>query len=276
MAYQPFLPRPKSLLGMVHVGGFPGTPRASQAIGDIVGRAQDDAASLAEAGFDGLIVENMHDVPYVHGRQGPEIVAGMTRSVLGVMEASPGLAVGVQVLSGGNHEALAIAQATGAGFIRCENFVFAHVADEGLLERAEAGPLLRYRKAIGAEQVSILADVKKKHASHALTSDVTLDEAVRAAAYFGADGVVVTGTATGLAADPEHVRAAALASELPVVVGSGVTTENVEAMLAHADAVIVGSSIKHDGHWTNAVDPERAKAFVERSRASHPGENPRP
>lgn len=50
----------------------------------------------------------------------------------------------------------------GLDFIRAEGFVFAHVADEGLLN-AGAGDLLRYRKQIGAEHVQIFTDIKKKH-----------------------------------------------------------------------------------------------------------------
>src|SRR6185436_20680227 len=130
-----------------------------------------------DAGFDALMIENMHDRPYVQGAHGPETVAIMTRVGLAVREAAPGLPLGVQILSGGNREALAVALAVGGGFIRCENFVFAHVADEGLLERAEAGPLLRYRKSIGAEHIKVLADIRKKHASHAITADVTVEAA---------------------------------------------------------------------------------------------------
>lgn len=67
-----------------------------------------------------------------------------------------------QILAGGNQEALAVSKACGLQFIRAECFVFSHIADEGLMN-ACAGPLLRYRKAIDAEEVLIFTDVKKKH-----------------------------------------------------------------------------------------------------------------
>src|SRR6185295_17642379 len=107
------------------------------------------------------------------------------------------LPLGVQVLAGANKEALAVAHAAGCQFIRAEGFVFAHVADEGLMPEADAGSLLRYRRAIGAEHIAVLADIKKKHSSHAITADVDLAETAKAAEFFGAEGVVVTGTATG-------------------------------------------------------------------------------
>jgi predicted TIM-barrel enzyme len=52
-----------------------------------------------------------------------------------------------------------------------KGFVFAHVADEGIIE-SSAGRLLRYRKAIGADAVRVFVDIKKKHSAHAITSDV--------------------------------------------------------------------------------------------------------
>ena len=64
--------------------------------------------------------------------------------------------------------------------------MFAAVADEGLLPDADAGPLLRYRKQIGAERVKILADIKKKHSAHALTADIEVGEMAKAAEFFGA------------------------------------------------------------------------------------------
>lgn len=47
-------------------------------------------------------------------------------------------------------------------FVRCEGFVFSHVADEGIID-GSAGELLRYRKFIDAEDIQIFTDIKKKH-----------------------------------------------------------------------------------------------------------------
>ena len=71
------------------------------------------------------------------------------------------------MLAGGNKEALAIAQSSNLDFIRCEGFVFGHIADEGYMDSC-AGSLLRYRKSIGAECVQIYCDIKKKHRFWAL------------------------------------------------------------------------------------------------------------
>ncbi|MEO1008916.1 MAG: BtpA/SgcQ family protein [Planctomycetota bacterium] len=266
-ASEPAWSPPGPLLGMVHVGPLSSAARAGPPLGDQVDAAVRDARTLADAGFDAVIVENMHDTPYVHGRQDPAVVASMTRLVGAVVEAA-GVPAGVQILSGGNREAIAVAAATGANFVRCENFAYAHVADEGLLAQAEAGPLLRYRRRIGAESVAVLADVKKKHASHALTGDLTLADACRGTRFFGADAIVVTGSATGERTDPGDVRAAREAVDGPVLVGSGASPEDAAALLQHADALIVGSWVKVDGRWHNPVDAGRARRMVEAVRNS--------
>ena len=251
----------RSLIGMVHVGAMPGTPKASATVDELVRHAVDESIILREAGFDAVIVENMHDRPYVQGRQGPEVTAAMTRVAHEVRRAC-GLPMGLQILSGGNTEALAVALAVGASFIRCENFVFSHVADEGLLLKAEAGELLRYRRAIGAERIGVFADLKKKHASHSITADVSLAEAAAAAEFFGADGVIVTGEWTGTPTNPGHVKEVRGATGLPVLVGSGVTPAQVGPLFATADALIVGSFIKREGVWSNPTDPARCRELV--------------
>lgn len=253
--------RDKALVGMVHLAALPGTPRASLSAESIANQAVHEARVLREAGFDAVIFENMHDAPYVWGGLGPEITATMTRAVI-EGAASFGGPTGVQVLSGGHLEALAIAAATGSRFIRCENFVFAHVADEGIAGKAVAGELLRERRRTGAEGVAVLADLKKKHASHALTGDISLIEAAEAAVFFGADGLIVTGTATGKPAKVSDVAEVRGACGLPVLVGSGVTPESAPALLEHADALIVGSWYKRGGHWAQGPDPARAEALA--------------
>jgi len=141
-----------------------------------------------------------------------------------------------------------------------EGFVFAHVADEGLIE-STAGELLRYRRAIGAGNIRVFADIKKKHSAHAITADVDLGATAHAAEFFLADGVIVSGAATGSPTDPDDVRAASQAVTIPTLVGSGVTPENL-AGFAAADGLIVGSSVKEGGLWSNRLDEERMRSVV--------------
>jgi membrane complex biogenesis BtpA family protein len=170
------------------------------------------------------------------------------------------LPLGIQILAGANSAALAVALVCGAQFVRVEGFVFAHVADEGLIE-SSAGALLRYRRAIGANHIRVFGDVKKKHAAHTITSDVDIVETARAAEFFLADGVIVSGPSTGLPAEAREVNAVGRAVGIPTLVGSGITADNISEY-PHADAFIVGSSIKKHGLWSNPVDAERAQQLV--------------
>ena len=85
----------KPVIGVIHVGALPGTPRSSQGVAELVASAKDEARVYRECGVDGLIIENMHDVPYLRGEVGPEIVAAMTAIAVEV-KAECRLPVGVQ------------------------------------------------------------------------------------------------------------------------------------------------------------------------------------
>ncbi|GAB1351928.1 MAG TPA: BtpA/SgcQ family protein [Candidatus Rifleibacterium sp.] len=250
-----------ALFGMVHVKALPGTPFNTDEMDKIVEIAVAEAEQFQIAGFDGIILENMHDRPYLKCEVGPEIVAGMTRVACEVKRrVGATFPVGIQILAGANIEALAVALISGCEFIRAEGCVFGHVADEGWIE-ACAGKLLRERARIGAGRVRIWTDIQKKHSAHAVTSDISLEDWVHGAEFFGIDGVIVTGSATGKAASKDEVKRAKKAGRVPVIVGSGITPANAKDYTA-ADAWIIGSSIKYDGYWENPLDPDRLKEMV--------------
>ena len=100
------------------------------------------------------------------------------------------------------------------------------------------------------------------------TGDLSISELVSGTAFCGADAVIITGSATGEPVRNDDLREARTAGELPVIVGSGATAESLPGLLQDADAVIVGSWIKHDGDWRKPVDPARALAFTQ-ARNSH-------
>jgi membrane complex biogenesis BtpA family protein len=250
---------PRALVGMLHVGALPGTPAACHSIDQLIEQAVAEARIYRDAGFTALALENMHDRPYLKGGVGPEVTAAMT-AIAREVKRETGLVLGIQVLAAANREAVAVALACGAEFVRVEGFVFAHVADEGVIESC-AGELLRYRRAIGAQRVLVLADIKKKHGAHAITGDVSLAETARAAELFLADGVIVTGAASGEEASPEDVQSAARAVRLPVLVGSGISARNL-GRYAGAHGFIVGSSLKQGGIWSNPLDRSAVEAMA--------------
>ena len=253
--------RPKTLIGMIHVRALPGTPRHTGGIAPILDHALAEAETYRACGIHALMVENMHDIPYVQ-HPGPEIATAMAVVAREVKRAHPQIPLGLQILAGANNEALSAALAAGADFIRAEAFVFGHVADEGYMDSC-AGTLLRHRKAIGAEHIAIFTDIKKKHSAHALTADVDIVQTAHAAEYFLSDGLILTGAATGEAASADELRAVYAATQLPVLVGSGITADNLKTYLPLADAFIVGSHFKQDGHWANPLDPARIRRLLD-------------
>jgi len=250
---------PRPVIAMIHVGALPGTPAHERSLGEIEAQAVREARLLSVAGVHGLLLENMHDTPYLRGRVGPEIVASLAIIARAVKEASR-LPCGVQVLAGANLDALAVAHAAGLDFIRAEGFAFAHVADEGIIQ-SSAAELLRYRRLLGAERVRVWADVKKKHSSHALTADVGIGETAHAAEFLRADAVIVTGVVTGDAPKRGDLTEVKRYTRLPVFLGSGVTARNVGSF-STADGFIVGSEFKVGGHWAGKVEPRRVERFM--------------
>ena len=252
----------KLVIGMIHLDALPGTPKYSGNVNKIIENAIAEAELYKNAGLKGIMIENMHDVPYLNNSSGPEITSTMA-IVAYAIKKKTNLIVGIQVLASANKEAIAIAHSANIDFIRAEGFVFAHVADEGTTE-ANAGKILRYRKQIGADNVMIFTDVKKKHSSHSITSDVSIVETAKAAEFFLSDGIIVTGSSTGAEADISELSDVKQNSKLPIIIGSGVTAENIDKYYNLADVFIIGSYFKIDGNWENGIDVKRVETFLKK------------
>ncbi|XP_075230052.1 uncharacterized protein F13E9.13, mitochondrial [Lycorma delicatula] len=263
--FQQLFPKKKCIIiGMIHIGALPGTPCYKGSVEKLIEKACSEAEVYKKCSVDAVLLENMHDIPYMQPPFiGPEITSSMTKvcsTVRNILQKD--IKCGVQVLAGGNKEAIAVAQSSGLDFVRIEGFVFSHIADEGFTNSC-AGELLRYRKTIGAENILIFTDVKKKHSAHALTNDISLEETAHAAEFFLSDGVIVTGTATGKPADVAEVNAVKKSVNIPVLVGSGVTIDNVNEYLG-ADGLIIGTYFKKHERWENEVCETRVKDFMEK------------
>jgi membrane complex biogenesis BtpA family protein len=254
--------KPRAIIGVVHACPLPGAPGYDGApIEEIYIRAIADAKCFAAAGFDGLIVENHGDIPFLK----PEDIGPETAAVMAVMaervRRDVRLPVGINVLANGAIPAIAVAKAAGATFVRVNQWANAYVANEGIIE-GPAAKAMRYRSWLRAQDVRIFADVHVKHGAHAITADRSITELTRDAEFFDADVVIATGQRTGDAATVEEIRAIKAATALPVIVGSGVAVDNVDEILRLADGVIIASSLKRDGVWWNEVDPNRVAAFM--------------
>lgn len=250
----------KFLAAMIAVLPLPGAPRYAGDDDQIVAQALSDLRHYLEAGVDAIVLENSHDLPYVKAPLPPRAVELMKRAAQEVRKGFDG-PIGIQMLEAANETALEIAHAAGLDFLRVEGYVFAHVGGAGLIEGC-AGKLLRQRKELGCEHVKIFGDVKKKHCSHALTSDLDILDEIKQAEFFLVDGVIVTGARTTEPPAAAELRRVKKHARVPVIIGSGMTPENIKRYFPLADGFIVGSTFREAGQFLGSLERKRLDAFM--------------
>ncbi len=249
----------KPVIGMLHAPALPGAPGFEGDWAHVRARVLADAEALAEGGVDGFLLENFGDTPYYPRRVPPHTVAFLT--VLGSeVKRSFAKPLGINVLRNDARSALAIATAIGAEFIRVNVYTGVRVTDQGVIAGV-AHLLLRDRQMLGSS-VKVFADVAVKHSVPLVPRDLS-QEIMEAIERGRADAIILSGAMTGWETPLELIREAkAFARDTPVLVGSGVTVENVARVLEEADGVIVGTFFKQDGVVHRPVDRERVKAFM--------------
>lgn len=261
---------PAGLIGVIHLPAMPGDPAHGDAVAPgggfegVIAHARRDADALAAGGITSVVVENFGSRPFPKGTAGDPIPPHQVAAIAVIArELRPRFAaIGINCLRNDVVSALGIAAATGSDFVRVNVHVGAYVTDQGVIE-GEAARSLRYRASLGARSIAICADVLVKHATP--LAPLEPERATKDTLERGmADAVVVTGAATGAAADRallERVRRAA--GERRVILGSGVTPDNASSLLPLADAAIVGTWTKQGGDVRAPVDRDRVRQLVE-------------
>ncbi|MDZ4805157.1 MAG: BtpA/SgcQ family protein, partial [Candidatus Eisenbacteria bacterium] len=264
----------KPVIGVVHLKPLPGSPGYDGSFLALLDHALTDARAIEAGGASGLIVENFGDAPYFPDQVPPETIAAMTRLVTEVRKAVR-IPVGVNVLRNDARGGVAVAAATGAGFVRVNVHTGVMVTDQGLIA-GRAWESVRLREVLRSRTL-LFADIRVKHAVPLAQFDLVA-EADDLLSRGRADALIITGASTGSPADLAQVQALKEAfPDVAVMVGSGVDADNAEAVLQVADGCIIGTSIKFDGRVENAVDPERlagitrvAGRLFPREASAHP------
>jgi len=251
----------KPIIGMVHLWPLPGAPGyTGYGIKTITENARRDAAALLDGGVDGLIVENMWDLPYYVGMD-VQLEAVTAQAVVASQIAEMvDVPVGVNVIHNGWQAELAIAVAAGLDFIRVCILTGARLWDTGDLDAGCAANLLRRRKELGAEHLKLFADVDKKHSVPFPGLD--LETHIEWTEFYRADALIISGRMTGDAPPLAKVRRAKELATRPILMGSGTTAENIGDFLEFADGAIVGSSLKVEGLAENPVDLARVRRYM--------------
>lgn len=255
----------RGFIGVVHVPAMPGDPGHSEGgFEAAITHALEDSKALANGGVDGIIVENFGSSPFHKGTHAdpipPHQVAALTLIAYETKKRYA-LPVGVNCLRNDARAAIGIAAAAGLDFIRVNIHTGAYVTDQGLIE-GEAQQTLRYREMLGGREILILADVLVKHASP--LAPLSIDSAVKEAFGRGhADAIIITGEATGAQVDVDTlVGLQASQRDVPLLIGSGLTPQNVEHLAPLVDGAIVGSWLKKDGVLSAPVDESRVSTMA--------------
>jgi membrane complex biogenesis BtpA family protein len=185
--------------------------------------------------------------------------------VIGRVRDEISLPFGVNVLWD-PRSTMALAAATGARFVR-EIFTGTYASDMGPWN-PDAGAALRYARRLGVADVVKLYNVSAEFA-YSLDGRSLPDRARSAVVSSIPDAVLVSGAITGEPAalsDLEAVKR--VLPSTPVLANTGVRHETVAEVLSVADGVIVGSALKYGGDTWAMVDPDRARDFMDRVRAT--------
>jgi len=255
----------KPVIAMVHLGALPGAPLYDGQAGleGIVAAAKADLDALQAAGVDAVMFGNENDRPYEFDVDRASLAT--MAYVIGKLRDDISVPFGVNVLWDPT-STIALAAATGAAFCR-EIFTGTYASDMGSWT-PDAGAAMRYRDRLGRSDCLMLYNVSAEFAD-SLDRRPLADRARSAVFSSIPDAVLVSGAITGEAARMEDLEAVkAVLPETPVLANTGVKHDTVADVLRIADGCIVGSSLKVDGDTWNAVDPDRARDFMDRARAA--------
>jgi membrane complex biogenesis BtpA family protein len=260
MPYDPFS-RSKPIIAMAHLGPLPGAPGYDRdgGIDALIAAAATDLENLQAGGVDAILFGNEGDRPYVL-QAPPEGLVAMG-AIVAALKPMLKVPFGVNYLWD-PYATVALAVATGAAFAR-EVFTGVYAADMGLWQPDGAGAV-RLRERLGRPDLKLLFNVNAEFAAPLDTRPI--ERRAQSAVFSSlADVVCVSGPLTGQPVDQsdlEKVRAAV--PNTPVFANTGVTVDNVAAILAVADGCVVGTHFKVDGNTWNAVDRDRVKRFMDR------------
>jgi len=256
----------RPVIGMLHAPPLPGSPGFQGDFKSVRETVLRDAEALVAGGVDGLMLENYGDTPFYPGRV-PAVTVAALAALATELRTQSDIPLGINVLRNDGVSAIGIAAACGASFVRINVLCGARVADQGLIQGI-AHDVLRERVHLRATSIKIWADVDVKH-SAALAIRPLADEVHDLIERGHADAVIVSGVATGKPTDLQTLREVKAAAEAtPVIVGSGVSVDQIPQLASSANAFIVGTSLKREGNASQPVEMARVKQLVAAARAT--------
>jgi hypothetical protein len=258
----------KPVIGMLHLQALPGAPNNNETINEILELAEKDFQALIDGGVNGILIENYNDYPFYPNKVEPLTIASMA-ILVNQLSKKTKKPVGVNILRNDCIGALSVASITGASFIRCNFLVGAYVTDQGIINGC-AHELMRLRNSLTTlittdMKINVFADIHCKHASP-LSSRSLTEECKDAFSRGMADAVIITGPRTGTAPILKKLKELNKQNLEPLIIGSGVSNENIEKLLPLADGAIIGTAFKKNGDIKNLVDSRRVKSIMKKAQ----------
>ena len=246
---------------MIQPAPLPGSYRnQGQKIDEIVERALRETQMVADHHFDGIILQNMNDMP-IKQQSAPEAIAYMTRIAATLKQKFPELIMGI-LMNWDGVAGLSVADAVEADFVRVEHlFTGASVTSAGILE-AQCVDIAMLRKRIGSK-VPVYADIYEVHGVP-LGRKPLADAAWEAVHEAFADGLFLTGKTSSESIEMV-TEARKRLPDTPIFLGGGATGDNIGELMRYYDGVSVATWIK-DGDMKNPINPERAKRFISEAK----------
>ncbi|MEK3888384.1 BtpA/SgcQ family protein [Bacillus sp. FSL K6-3431] len=244
-------------ISMIQPDPLPGSYRhTDKKIDDILYQSLKETEMVAVNGFDGVILQNMNDMP-IKQYSSPEAIAYMTKIGYEIRKRFPDLILGV-LMNWDGVAGLSVADAIGADFVRVEHlFTGVEVTSAGLLQ-AQCVEIAELRKRIKSS-VPIYADVYEVHGVPLGRKPIE-DAAWESVHEAFADGLFIAGK--NAEESRELVKKArSKVNSTPIFLGGGATGENVCELLQDYDGVCVATWIKN-GDMKNPINPERAEIFM--------------
>lgn len=256
-----FISGKKPIIGMIHLPSLPGSYNyQGQSLNSIKDQALADAQKLAEAGFDGFLLQNANDRP-ASLEVCPEKVAYMSVIGVAIRQIYPQIPIGISVTWEVPKAAIAVAHAIGGSFVRLQHvYMGVAVTPYGLVQGCsyEATQFLKY---LDVREIQIFADIYDPYTVP--LGGLSVPESALFALVGGqAQAVIVTGRS--IEDSREMIEAIKkLNPQVEVLLGGGSNAENIIEVLDFADGAIVGRSLKEEGRVWNPISSDKARRFME-------------
>lgn len=228
----------KEIIGMIHLAGPDALEKAIEEIG-----------IYEEEGLSGIIIENYHGSIL-------EVI-----EVLDYIQTYPTrLSVGINILPNEYHKAFALCEKYKfIDFIQLDYIAGEYAKGSGTI-KLDADDFIQI--SMNSRSVDVYGGVWPKYYTPLKDSVLSVD--LFDAVFLGS-AVVVTGEGTGYETPLDKIKefAELINGQAPLIVGAGLTAENVKEQLKFAQGGIVGSAFKPNGRTYQMVDRDLVKAFMD-------------